>query len=67
MSKKSKDLMALIDELSSSLNTFSDIDFESEKVTNEMPAEKHALAIQFYFIRKFKRSVAQFVKDEVAK
>ena len=45
MSKKTQDLMALIDELSSSLTSFSDIDFKSEKVTKEMPAEKHALAI----------------------
>ena len=58
MSKKPQDLMSLIDELSSSLNSFSDIDFANEKATKDMPPEKHALAIQFYFIRKFKRSVA---------
>lgn len=59
MSKsKPQDLMALIDELSRSLNSFSDIDFEQEKVTKEMLPEKHTMAIQFYFIRKFKRSVA---------
>ena len=40
-----KDMMALIDELTRSLNDFSDIDFEQEKVTASLPPEKHAMAI----------------------
>ena len=56
-SKKTPDMMALIDELSKSLNSCSDVEFEKGTISKDMKPEEHALAIQFYFIRKFKRSV----------